>query len=172
MQLAVKWQTSRCRLMMHFLPCILILHTCLIHIQSCLSCPSPSPLGSESFCPPPSVFAVVQSCLSCPSPSSLGSVCFCSPPSVFAVLRPPVVSSSLGCACFCPPQSVFAVLRPPFVSSSLESVWFCPHLCLLSSDTSVTHCQLTISLANSRYITRLIVVVYIYFLYIFAHKKP
>ena len=38
--------------------------------------------------------------------------------------------------------------------------------------TSVTHCQLTISLANSRYITWLIVVVYRYILYICAHKRP
>ena len=43
---------------------------------------------------------------------------------------------------------------------------------LWSLCTSVTHCQLTISLANSRYITWLLVVVYIYFLYIFAHRKP
>ena len=42
----------------------------------------------------------------------------------------------------------------------------------LEERTSVTHCQLTISLANSRYITWLIVVVYIYVLYIFAHRKP
>ena len=38
--------------------------------------------------------------------------------------------------------------------------------------TSVTHCWLTISLANSRYFTWLIVMVYIYFLCIFAHRKP
>ena len=43
---------------------------------------------------------------------------------------------------------------------------------LHENNTSVTHCWLTISLANSRYITWLIVVVYIYFLYIFAHRKP
>ena len=113
MQLAVKSQTSRCRLMMHFLLCILILHTCIIRIQSCLSCLSPLSLGSACFCPPPSVVAVLRPPF---VSSSLVGACFCPPPSVFADLRPPFVSSSLECACFCPPPSVFDVLRPPFVS--------------------------------------------------------
>ena len=146
MKVCSLWWNGRPRgvgLMMHFFLCILILNTCLVHIQSCLFVSrwcalssvlvcigrTQSPLasmsaGSASSHPHASVFAILTSPF---VSASLESAYLCSHACSFAVLRPPFVSSSLDSAYIHPPPSVFAVVRSHFVPSSLESA------CLLSS---------------------------------------
>ena len=86
---------------------------------------------------------------------------------IFLALK--VLLQWMGCSCSVTQNIVkkdTVNLASNYSVTSRQILTFQQKQCLWS--TPVTHCQLTISLENSR----LIVVVYIYFLYILAHRKP